>query len=268
MVQAKTPSGTTTSVGQSERRDAGPRLATMTLVWALLTGLLTVALLVGGSWALWKDRVDRDAQGFVTLGTTDLRTETYAIVGDLRGDGPSWLYGATLLGEERVRATSSSQQPLFIGIALKDDVFRYLRGAGYATVDGFEVRPDTTHAGRAPSGPPPRQTIWAASTQGPGEQTLRWEPRSGDWSVVIMNADASANVDVHGDASIEAPLLPWLGGGLITVAVLLGLVGSLALARAIARNRASGAAGLGPSAERRTEPTAAQHGSSPSEEWR
>ena len=32
-----------------------------------------------------------------------------------------------------------------------------------------------------------------------------------------MNTDASANVDVRGDASAELPLLPWLAGGFLAL---------------------------------------------------
>ena len=213
----------------------GRRHRAASLVAASIVSVLALVMLAGGGWALWKDRVDRDAKGFVSIGTTDLRTETHAIVGDLRGDGPSWLWGSTVLGDARVRATSQSARPLFIGIARTDDVFRYLRGAGYATIDSFEVRADTTHAGGAPSGPPSRESIWAASTQGTGRRTLRWTPRSGHWSVVFMNADAGAGVAVHGDASAKLPILPWVAGGLLLAAGALGLISGWVLVRAIRR---------------------------------
>lgn len=208
-------------------------------VAALVAGsiLCVVALvfLAGGGWGLWEDRVDRDSDGFVSLGTTDLRTEQYAIIGDLQGDGPDWLYGSKVLGDARVRATSRAEQPLFIGIARKDDVLGYLQGAGYATIYSFEVSADTTHAGEAPSGPPSVESIWAASTQGTGPLTLLWTPRAGDWSIVFMNADASANVDVRGDAGAEFPILPWLAGGLLIIGGAAGLVGAWVLVRAIRR---------------------------------
>jgi hypothetical protein len=209
------------------------------LVAGGLLCLVALLFLAGGGWALWKDRVDRDGKGFVSFGHTDLRTEQYAIVGDLRGDGPSWFYESTLLGDARVRATSRAAQPLFIGIARKGDVLRYLRGAGYATVDSFEVRADTTHPGRPPTGPPSGESIWVTTTQGTGEQTLLWTPRSGDWSIVFMNADASANVDVRGDASAELPFLPWLAGGLLIIGAAAGFGGAWVLAGAIRRASSS-----------------------------
>jgi hypothetical protein len=222
-----------TTADGADHRTRRPRV--VSLVSASILCVVALVLLAGGGWALWKDRGDRDSKGFVTFGSTELRTEQYAIVGDLRGDGPSWLYGSTVLGDARVRATSQAEQPLFIGIARKDEVFRYLRGAGYATIDGFEVRADTTHAGGAPSRPPSRESIWAASTLGTGRQTLLWMPRAGDWSVVFMNADASANVDVRADASAKLPVLPWLAGGFLIIGGVAGFIGAWVLARAVRR---------------------------------
>jgi hypothetical protein len=169
--------------------------------------------------------VDRDSSGFVSIGTANLRTDTYAIVGDLHGDGPSWWWESGVLGDSRVRATSESQQPLFIGIARTDDVFGYLRDVGYATIDSFDVTADTTHAGGPPSGPPSQESIWATSTQGTAEQALRWDSRPGDWSIVLMNADAGSGVAVHGDASAELPILPWAAVVLLMVGAASGFIG-------------------------------------------
>lgn len=217
----------------ADRTNTRPRV--VSLVAGSILCVVALVFLTGAALALWKDRADRDRQGLVSFGTTDLRTEQYAIVGDLRGDGPGWLYGSTVLGNARVRATSHDGQPLFVGIARKADVMRYLRGAGYATIYSFEVSADTTHPGGAPSAAPSRESIWAASTQGTGQQTLVWTPRSGDWSVVLMNANAGANVDVRGDASAELPVLPWLAGGLLIIGGAAGFFGVRSLVRAIRR---------------------------------
>jgi hypothetical protein len=203
------------------------------LVAGSVVGVFAVVLLTGGGWALWKDRITRDANGFVSIGTGSLRTETYAIVGDLHGDGPSWLWESGVFGHSRVRARSESQQPLFIGIARTDDVFGYLRGAGYATIDSFEVRADTTHPGGPPPGTPALEPIWATSTQGAAQQTLRWDSRAGDWSIVFMNADAGAGVAVHGDASAEFPILPWIAVGLLVLGAASAFIAGWLLVRGI-----------------------------------
>ena len=112
-------------------------------------------MLAGAGWALWVDRVDRDANGFVSTGPLHMSTQTYAIVGDLRGDGPAWLYGSTALGAARVRVSSQNDNSLFVGIARTSDVNRYLAGTGYATIDHFGTSTATTHPGQAPASDPP-----------------------------------------------------------------------------------------------------------------
>jgi len=221
------------------RSEASRRRRVTPLVAGGILCTVALVLLAGGAAALWKDRMGRDAKGFVSFGTTELRTGQYAVVGDVRGDGPRWLYGSTVMGQARVWATAHGEQPLFIGIARTDDVVRYLRGAGYATIDSFEVRADTTHPGEAPSRAPSQESIWATSVQGTGPQTLLWEPRPGDWRIVFMNPDAGADVEVHGDLSAELPVLPWLAGGLLVIGAATGLTGAWVLGRAARRRRPS-----------------------------
>lgn len=218
----------------SGRPHRGGRYRVASLVAGGLISVLAVVLVAGGGWALWVDRMDRDASGFLSIETaTNLRTDTYAIRAKLQGDGPQWLYGSTLWGTGRVRATSRNGQPIFLGIARTGDVSRYLAGAGYATIDHLDTNDVTAHAGSAPSTPPSDASVWAASTQGTGRQTLRWKPRDGDWSVVVMNADARAGVAVRGGVDAKLPWLPWVAIGLLTAAAASGLVGGWLLIRGI-----------------------------------
>jgi hypothetical protein len=177
--------------------------------------------------------MDRDARGFVSIVTTELSPGQYALVGDLHGDGPRWIYGSTIWGTARVRATSNTARPLFMGIARTPDVSRYLDGAGYGTIEHLATNDVTTHAGRAPSDPPSLTSIWATSAQGTGTQTLLWTPRSGDWSIVLMNADATAGLSVRGDLAAKFPLAPWVAGGLLLTGAVLGTAGGWLLARGI-----------------------------------
>jgi hypothetical protein len=48
------------------------------LVAGVLLALVGVFFLAGGAFGLWKARVARDDRGFVTFGTTELRTGQYA----------------------------------------------------------------------------------------------------------------------------------------------------------------------------------------------
>ena len=47
---------------------------------------------------------------------------------------------------------------------------------------------------RAPS--PGTQDFWVASSTGSGPRTLEWDPTDGSWTVVVMNADGRAGIDV------------------------------------------------------------------------
>jgi len=173
-------------------------------------GLVAVAVFAAGAWGLAIDRFGRDADGYLSISTMRLHTDTYALVSEMRGDGPRWVYGSTIFGDTRARVTSQSGQAVFVGIARSADVSRYLDGAGYATIEHLATGAVTTHPGGTPAQSPGQLSIWAASTQGGGRQTLAWDTRPGDWSIVIMNPDASANVAVRGDAGARVPLLLWV----------------------------------------------------------
>ena len=189
-------------------------------------GIFALVLVAGGGWGLWVDRIDRDSSGFVSTGPLQMRTDTFAIVGDLRGDGPAWLYGSSVLGDAQVRVASQRGNALFVAIARKADVERYLTGAGYATIDHFGTSAATTHPGRAPSRPNDA-AIWAVSRSGGGEITVPWTPRAGDWSIVMMNADAAGGVAVRGSLAAKLPLLPWAAAGALICGLIVAGVAAL-----------------------------------------
>lgn len=178
-------------------------------------GALALTLVAGGVWALWLDQMGRDSGGFVSTGPLKMRTETYAIVGDLRGDGPAWLYSSAVLGHTRVVVSSQTSGRIFVGIARTGDVDRYLNGVAYATIDHFGTSAATTHRGAAPSQRPADTSIWAESTVGTGQVRLPWTPQAGDWRIVVMNADATTGVAVRGTLGAKLPVLRWLAAGLL-----------------------------------------------------
>ena len=207
------------------------------LVAGSIACLLAVTLLAGGGWALGMDRVSRDSSGYLSIATTALHTKTYAIVSDVHGDGPTWLYGSTVLGTARLRATSQTADDLFIGIARTGDVTRYLGGSGYATIQHLTTGELTDHPGSAAPAAPARASFWAASREGTGQQTLLWKPRAGDWSVVLMNANAHAGVAIRGDLGATFPPLPWIAVGVLVAAAVLAAIGVWLLLRALRRDK-------------------------------
>ena len=85
---------------------------------------------------------------------------------------------------------------------------------------------------------PAAQRFWVASST--GGRTLDWKVRGGEWRVVMMNADGSANVRVAAKAGVKVPLIGTLGWGLAIPGVLLGIaaVALIAIgARGMSRSR-------------------------------
>jgi hypothetical protein len=95
----------------------------------------------------------------------------------------------------------------------------------FDTVTDVELDPlratyQATSGAETPGGPE-SENFWAASATGPGEQTLEWEVAKGDWSAVVMNADASPGVQVRLSLGAKVGFIFWLGLGLLIAGVVL-----------------------------------------------
>ena len=201
-----------------------------TLISGVIATVLAVGLLlVGGALVLIDDEKDRD--GYLTTSTERFSSDTRAIATeniDLDLDGAGWLVGAEDFGKVRVRVDSNRDEPVFAGVARTADVERYLAGVSHATLTDIESSPfEATyeeHVGRRTARPPARSGIWAASASGTGRQDLVWDVEDGDWSVVVMNADGSKQVDASISAGAKLPDLAGIGwatmggGGLLLAA--------------------------------------------------
>ena len=178
--------------------------------------LISLALSAGGGILAWADTEQVHA-GYVTTTTATYSTRGYALASDaitLHSRG-------MFVDQIRIRITSSDpSRPLFAGIAATGDVERYLSGISYTTVDGHDV---TDHPGAGVPAPPAAALPWAARAQGTGNLTLTWAVRDGDWTVVVMNADASPGLSVRAEAGISAMALPWLAGEMLGVGLLTGV---------------------------------------------
>ena len=83
---------------------------------------------------------------------------------------------------------------------------------------------------------------WAVSTSGLGTRSLVWHTRTGHWTAVVMNADATASVSADASVGAELPALRWLVGGLLVAGLVAGgvaLVLILVPARRVSRERAA-----------------------------
>jgi Domain of unknown function (DUF4389) len=201
------------------------------VVLGSLAALLGAALLAGGGALLWADRAERDDDGFLSTPTERFSSSSYAIVSEpidlVEAEADAdWLW-EDVLGDVRVRA---SGRDLFVGVGRTSDVERYLRGVEYDRVTDVDYDPFSAEyereAGGEPSGPPGDQDFWAETASGSGKQTLTWNPESGNWSFVVMNADASREVAADVDVAAEASWLVWLAIGLLVAGALFLLGGA------------------------------------------
>ena len=218
---------------------------TTSVVVGALVGLLALGLLATGGLLLWADS-KKDEQGYIHTDTQRFATRTAAIATDnldVDSHGLGWLTSHDRYGNIRLEVSSRNDKPVFVGIARTKDVSTYLRGTSHTTVTDFRSDPFRAvyraEPGSARPAAPTSKRIWAASTHGTGMQTVTWDVKHGDWSVVVMNADGSRGVDTGVSAGADFPILAALawgtvGGGLVLlgVASLLIVVGTTSQRRA------------------------------------
>jgi hypothetical protein len=188
--------------------------------------LVAFVLLLAGAGLRWVDG-HKDADGFLSTTTERFHTSTYALATDnldIDGHGSGWVVSSDRYGQVRLRAASNDGKPVFVGIAPTAAVHRYLGDSAYTTVDDIDADPFRAtyvdHAGGRP-GAPADQDFWAASASGAGRQSVTWDVRHCDWSVVVMNADGSRAVDAGVSAGADVPILTTLGWSALGIGALL-----------------------------------------------
>lgn len=232
---------TITAPAQPARRlDSGHVLR---LVFGSLGVLAALAFLAGGGALTWALETHRDANGYFTTHTHHYQTSSYAL--STESINVSGITGALEagLGKLRIAVTSAEAgKPLFIGIAGRQDVNRYLARVEHDELRDIEFDPFKIDYRRlgvgAPTAPPAEQSFWQTRASGTGTQAINWPIEKGQWSAVVMNPDGSRNVNV------DARLAARLAGGwwFVTAFFVLGslsLVGGAALVYSGVRKRAT-----------------------------
>ena len=202
-----------------------------------LIGLLSLGLLAAGGVLLWGD-AQKDEHGYLSTASERFATNTFALSTenlDVEADGMGWVVDQGLWGNVRIAAEPGDGKPLFVGIARTNDVNAYLRRSNYELVTDISYSPFRADYreldGNAKPAPPADQDFWAASAHGRGAQELTWDAEGGNWSVVVMNEDATRGVDARVQAGAEVAFLASAGWGAIVAGlVALSLAAGLAVA--------------------------------------
>ena len=192
-----------------------------------LIALIGTVIALSGLALVIVDLGLRDHDGFINTSTRHFDTPTYALttggvqLGDLHGGAGDWAI-ENLDGRVRIRAALQGGAPVFVGIARKADLDRYLRGVAHARIKDFghhravlRTVPGTSIP-RAPSS----RFFWVASASGPGAQTVTWKVDTGRWEAVVMRSDAARGVVADIRAGGNVPKLLWLGIGLLALGCL------------------------------------------------
>ncbi|MGX1161227.1 uncharacterized protein DUF4389 [Arthrobacter sp. SLBN-100] len=202
------------------------------LILGILLSMAGAGLLFCGIGASWLNLVQND-DGYLTSPQERFAVDTHAIVSasteGMRDDvGPAPL--PFDVGSLRISGESANPaKEVFIGIAARADVERYLGGSNYSELREVDFRPFRAEyrevAGTEPLSPPAEQEFWVASAAGPGQQEVNWNIESGNWSVVIMNTDASPGLAVDLQAGFRSELFGPIAAGLLAAGVILLVIG-------------------------------------------
>jgi hypothetical protein len=226
--------------GTSRARDAGSGRQRR-LVLAAVSLAVGLALLMGGVGLLWLD-LRKDGAGRVWGSSVPARTTGHALTSDvihLDSSGPQRVAGS-VIDEVLVEVIPRGRNDVFVGIAPADDVAAYLDGVAHQQVGSFGSGGETwawfgdgvttSRPGGLLPAPPGSMEFWLARSSGPGAQLTDWPLVDGDWVIVVMRTDGSADVEAELRVAAVAPDLAWFApavllGGVILVVAALRLVG-------------------------------------------
>jgi hypothetical protein len=207
------------------------------IILGILFALAGLASVTSGGFLLGVYGTQRDPSGYFTSPGQEVGSYGFALTApNINGTfGSRWESWVPARAHVTVRVTGESllPAPLFIGVGPAGRVSKYLSGVPrdrITRIDWMAGSVEYSHVdGTTPPSAPGKQSFWAAKTQGSGTQSLEWELEEGDWTVVIMNADASAPVaatmSVGARFGILTPIIVGLvAGGVVLLAIAATLI--------------------------------------------
>jgi len=216
----------------------GPRRPTPTSSWstgriiavvvASLLAAVSFGFLVAGATLAVADRTLRDDGGFLMSGAQPVSTSLYAVTSDnveLHTAPAVERLPELLVGDAKVTVEPDGSAPVFVGIGRTGAVDAYLHDVALSTITrmqpwtGQDEPSYRHHEGGPPAQAPSDVDIWAVSAVGSGPQSLVWTPTDGDWTFVVMRADAGPGVQADISIGAEVPAAAWMSVILLTFGV-------------------------------------------------
>ena len=216
------------------------------LVIAGLLAIPGIPLLAAGTALGLADMRSRETGGYVAMTPSPLQSSTPAVVTPAMAvvvdpNTPQW--GLDRLATDlRLTVSGKPGATVFVGIARTNEVDAYLAGVAHDEITTrtgeptYRRVPVTSSTTPSPSAPAD-QTFWAAQAAGAGTLPLDWKVASGNWTVVVMNADGSPGVTTVVTPSVRSDALGPLALTLLATGLLLTLLAVLTLVLAFRRRQ-------------------------------
>jgi hypothetical protein len=205
------------------------------LVFGIICVIVSLGLFVTGGFALMFDNAFRDYDGYYSTGPISIGVDAAAVTTEPANINIEGYRGDRALPVTlKIEAESTTDEPIFIGIARTSSVDAYLEDISYAEARGFTGYPDdiyySLHQGDDSAPAPADQSFWVASASGSAVQTIEWRPSNGNYTMVLMNADGTSPVaaDVTLAARIPA-VIKAIGIGLLVGGAIFLIGGAIML---------------------------------------
>jgi hypothetical protein len=216
------------------------------LVIAAMLAVPCIPLLAAGTALGIADMRATDTAGYVATTPSHLQSATPALVTPamavvVDANTPQWVLDR-LATDIRLTVSGQPGATVFVGIARTNEVDAYLAGVAHDEITTrtgeptYRRVPATSSTTPSPSAPAD-QTFWAAQAAGAGTVPLDWKVASGNWTVVVMNADGSPGVTTVVTPSVRSDALGPLALTLLATGLLLTLLAVLTLVLAFRRRQ-------------------------------
>ncbi|MBD3173368.1 zinc-ribbon domain-containing protein [Candidatus Bathyarchaeota archaeon] len=222
----------------------------------ILSVVLLIAafgLVMGGTSIRSIQELMTDEEGYLTSATKQVKVSSYAIVVDeldFHMDPVAWRFlqrRGGFLSFKLTTENNNSDKDIFIGVARVEDAYEYIESMEYHEITEMNIgweRFDSgstetqyiLHQGDPPTIPPTEQNFWIVQGRSSGTNSITWDPESGNYYLVMMNADGSSAISADIKIGVQMPFFAGIGNIMLSTGFVLGAFGAIMIYLTIRRN--------------------------------